>query len=184
MADDPKATEPFTLGRWSRRKHEAARESSSTPIAAPPVQTTVPPAPQAPTPEPLPPVESLSIDSDFSAFMKPKVDDDIKRAALKKLFSDSRFNVMDGLDVYIDDYTKADPMPEGMLGKLAKVYDALKSDAERDAREGVAALSPTPPAPEAGADVPAIAAQEPAVSLDAPPPASVDPVPAQDPQKP
>jgi hypothetical protein len=176
MADDPKATEPFTLGRWSRRKHEAARASPSTPVVPPPAQTIAPTVPEASAPEPLPPVESLSIDSDFSAFMKPKVDDDVKRAALKKLFSDARFNVMDGLDVYIDDYTKPDPMPEGMLGKLAKVYDALKSDAERDAREGAAALSQA-------AEAPAIAAPEPAVPLDAKPLARSDPMPAQDPQK-
>ena len=32
---------------------------------------------------------------------------------------------MDGLDIYIDDYTQADPMPAGMLDKLANVYAML-----------------------------------------------------------
>ena len=36
-------------------------------------------------------------------------------AALKKLFSDPHFNVMDGLDTYIDDYGKPDPIPPSML---------------------------------------------------------------------
>ena len=72
--------------------------------------------------EPLPPVESLTFDSDYRAFLHPTVDEGVKRAAFKKLFSDPRFNVMDGLDTYIGDYTLADPMPEGMLDKLAKVY--------------------------------------------------------------
>jgi hypothetical protein len=31
---------------------------------------------------------------------------------------DPRFNVMDGLDVYIDDYSKPDPIPEEWLGQL------------------------------------------------------------------
>ena len=43
----------------------------------------------------------------------------LKRAALKQLFRHPRFNIMDGLDVYIDDYTKADPIPPEMLNKLA-----------------------------------------------------------------
>jgi hypothetical protein len=53
----------------------------------------------------LPPVESLTIDSDFSAFLQPEVDETLKRQALKQLFRDPHFNVMDGLDVYIDDYS-------------------------------------------------------------------------------
>ena len=57
-----------------------------------------------------PPVETLTFDADFTAFMQPGVDPSLKHAALKRLFSDPRFNVMDGLDVYIDDYTKPDPI--------------------------------------------------------------------------
>jgi len=63
-------------------------------------------------------VESLTFESDFAAFLRPGVDDKVKRAALKQLFRDPRFNVMDGLDTYIDDYTKADPIPPDMLADL------------------------------------------------------------------
>ena len=76
-------------------------------------------------PAPLPPVESLTFESDYSAFMQPKVDEVTKRAALKKLFSDPSFNVMDGLDIYVGDYTQSDPMPAGMLEKLSAVYAML-----------------------------------------------------------
>jgi len=51
--------------------------------------------------------------------MQPNVDATLRRAALKQLFRDPRFNVMDGLDTYIDDYTKADPIPEELVRKLA-----------------------------------------------------------------
>ncbi len=68
----------------------------------------------------LPPIETLTTESDFSAFMQPKVDETLKRQALKKLFSDPHFNVMDGLDVYIDDYTKPDPIPPDVLERLAQ----------------------------------------------------------------
>ena len=69
----------------------------------------------------LPPVESLTPESDFAPFMQPNVDGALRRTALKTLFQDPRFNVMDGLDVYIDDYTKPDPLPEGWLEKMNQV---------------------------------------------------------------
>ena len=141
MVDEPDAPVPFSLRRWSQRKHDAAREASApaavpspapspaaiAPAAVPAATTGSPalPVEQAP---PLPPVESLTIDSDFGPFMQPKVAEDVKRAALKKLFSDPQFNVMDGLDIYVGDYTQPDPMPAGMLDKLGKVYGMLAKD--------------------------------------------------------
>jgi hypothetical protein len=68
----------------------------------------------------LPPIESLTIDSDFAPFFKPQVDESVKRAALKQLFRDPRFNIMDGLDTYIDDYTQPDPIPSAMLEDLMR----------------------------------------------------------------
>ena len=116
--------ERFSFSRWSRRKLEGAAEkpapaptSSHAAAAAPPLATasgaSVPSAPVE-----LPPVESLTFESDFTAFLRPGVDDKVKRAALKQLFRDPRFNIMDGLDTYIDDYTKADPIPPDILADL------------------------------------------------------------------
>ena len=68
----------------------------------------------------LPPVESLTFDSDFTAFMQSGIDDNVRRSALRKLLRDPRFNVMDGLDVYIDDYSKPDPIPPEMLQSLVQ----------------------------------------------------------------
>lgn len=45
-------------------------------------------------------------DGEGILIMQVKGEESVKRAALKKLFSDPRFNVMDGLDVDIDDYSK------------------------------------------------------------------------------
>jgi hypothetical protein len=150
-AEDPEAPERFSLSRWSRRKREAAGgalaepapadAAPTAPVAAQPpfgvatvdaaaastrpaVSTPAAAAPAAA--DALPPVDSLTFDSDFAAFMQPKVDEGTKRAALKKLFSNEHFNVMDGLDIYVGDYTQPDPMPEGMLDKLASVYEAIK----------------------------------------------------------
>ncbi|HEX9180436.1 MAG TPA: DUF3306 domain-containing protein [Burkholderiales bacterium] len=147
------------ISRWSRLK----RESAAAP-AAPPAE---PPA-AGPAPELLP-VEELTVESDFRAFLHPKVEERLKRAALKKLFADPHFNTMDGLDVYIGDYNIPDPLPEGMLEKLTQYRTLLEqreaTEKERAARErgeasvAAAAASPQPadaaelPAPEAGPDV-------------------------------
>ena len=102
------------LHRWSRLK----REASVKPV--PSGKEEVP----ATSPG-LPSLDSLNFESDFGAFMRAEVDDGIRRAALKKLFSDPRFNVMDGLDVYIDDYSKEDPIPPGMLAQLQHARTTL-----------------------------------------------------------
>ena len=101
------------LRRWSRRKQDAAAQAADNRPA---------PAGEAP---PLPSIDSLTFESDFKAFMHAKVEESVKRAALKKLFSDPRFNVMDGLDTYIDDYSKDDPLPPGMLAQLEHARTTL-----------------------------------------------------------
>ncbi|MBI4290679.1 MAG: DUF3306 domain-containing protein [Betaproteobacteria bacterium] len=119
--------EPF-IARWSRRKIEAreARPESgqggSESKPTPPAQDLrqPPSADAAAVPaKVLPPVDSLQgLASEYREFLHPEVDDGLRRAALKKLFSDPHFNTMDGLDVYIDDYSKPDPIPEAMLKTL------------------------------------------------------------------
>lgn len=70
-------------------------------------------------------VDQLTHESDFSVFMGKGVDEQVKRGAMKKLFSDPQFNVMDGLDIYIDDYTKFEPMTPAVLASLNHVKDLL-----------------------------------------------------------
>ena len=116
------------LRRWSRLKHEAAAVSKKEP--ATPVGKAIE----------LPALESLNFESDFKAFMHSKVEESIKRAALKKLFADPRFNVMDGLDTYIDDYTRAEPISQDLLARIEEVREKLLAPApvetQRDAEEG------------------------------------------------
>jgi hypothetical protein len=130
------------LGRWSRRKIDAkeGKPLEADPPAAPPGPTQVAarpmplheadragharedaaPAPAAPPPPPtLEDVDALTPESDFSRFVRHDVDPEVKNAAVRKLFADPHFNVMDGLDIYIDDYSKPDPLPPEMLRGLA-----------------------------------------------------------------
>jgi hypothetical protein len=112
------------LARWSRKKAgvpaadpEPASTGPAQAKAAPEDPVAAPPAPPPPT---LEDVAQLTRESDFSRFVAPDVDDSVKQAAMKKLFSDPHFNVMDGLDTYIDDYGKPDPIPESMLRRMAQ----------------------------------------------------------------
>jgi|SRR5437660_11952683 len=121
MPEDEKAHKPLTLKRWSERKLAAAREAKVAPASGPPpaaLQPTSEPATSPPVAAALPPVDSLTFESDFTAFMKPDVDESLKRMALKKLLHDPRFNVMDGLDTYIDDYSKPDPIDPDVVKQL------------------------------------------------------------------
>jgi len=65
-------------------------------------------------------VAALTPESDYTRFVAPEVDESVRRAAMKKLFTDPHFNVMDGLDTYIDDYSKPDPIPPSMLRRMAQ----------------------------------------------------------------
>lgn len=101
------------FARWSKRKQEARQQD-----APPPALTAVPaPAEAAPLPT-LEDAAKLTPASDFKPFLARGVDEAVKRSAMKKLFSDPHFNVMDGLDVYIDDYSKFEPIPPEMLAAL------------------------------------------------------------------
>ncbi len=57
------------------------------------------------TDEDMPPVESLDENSDYSLFMSKGVSENLRRMALRKLFSQGVFNIRDGLDDYDDDFT-------------------------------------------------------------------------------
>lgn len=63
-------------------------------------------------------VQGLTPSSDFQTFMRQGVPGEVRNAAMKKLFTDPHFNVMDGLDIYIGDYNTPDPLPVGMLEKM------------------------------------------------------------------
>jgi len=110
------------LNRWSRLKHEEKEV----------------PAPKDEKPAPtLPPVDKLTPESDFSGFMHPKVEDALRRVALKKLFSDPHFNVPDPYEAYSGDWTGGEPIPDEMLAALNQAKQLLFSEKkeEKEAKE-------------------------------------------------
>ena len=82
------------LDRWSRRKRDAA--DLPTPVAAkdaakaaplPAADSKEPAAEVAFDPASLPPIESISAESDIRAFLKPGVPPELTRAALRQAWS-------------------------------------------------------------------------------------------------
>ena len=136
------------LGRWSRRKQDV-REGKPVeeppppaPAQAPQAATSAPapaaaptsPAPAAEPPAPtLADAEALTPASDFKPFVSRAVSPEVRNLAMKKLFADPHFNVMDGLDIYIDDYTQPDPLPAGMLRQMASAHAMGFFDDEKKA---------------------------------------------------
>jgi len=114
-------------------------DTADAPGAADPAAAEMPPT--------LEDVAALTQDSDYARFVRPGVDDDVKRAAMKKLFrGDPHFNRMDGLDVYIDDYGKPDPIPPSMLRQMAQAKFLGLFDDDADTAQAQAAAPATAPA--------------------------------------
>lgn len=166
------------LRRWSRLKatggepaEAPARPVPAGPAAAPPTPPTPPtssvarqagaagtaPAREAPT---LDDAARLTPDSDFSAFVRQDVDKAVQRLALKKLFADPHFHVMDGLDMYMDDYNKPSPMSAAMFAALEHAKSALRPSEPHRPQVAVDAVdAAAAPALEAAATDPAAGAQ-------------------------
>ena len=134
--------EPF-LSRWSRLKREQRAEPAS--------RERVP----AEVPEkPLPAVESLTPESDFTPFMQPKVGEELRRMALKKLLRDPQFNVPDLFEPYSGDWTVSEPIPTDVLAKLNQARTLLMTPDERKALEEKEAQAQETQAKEEKADEP------------------------------
>jgi hypothetical protein len=119
--------------RWSELKQSQAPAKPIVPEPEIKLEVDQPPATvvqksTSDEPAPLDPVNSLTLedvaklkpDSDYAQFMQAEVGEDVHQAAMKKLFTDPHYNIMDGLDIYIDDYSQEDPLPAGMLEKMVQ----------------------------------------------------------------
>ena len=116
------------LGRWSRLK-EQDRKEQEQPAAEAPVPQTTEAQDQPPA---LPPLEGLTPQSEFSGFMHPKVGDALRRAALKKLFSDPHFNIPDPYEPYSGDWTVGEAIPDEMMATLNQARTLLFSDKQKE----------------------------------------------------
>ena len=99
------------IQRWSRRKLAAAG------APADPQQASASP-------------ESLDFGADFSAYMQADIPVEQRTAALRQLFMTDHYRAMDGLDVYVDDYSRPIQLDAMLLGSLAHAGAVLGQQPE------------------------------------------------------
>jgi hypothetical protein len=175
VAAAPPEQDAGFLGRWSRRKADvrAGKPLAEPVVVAKPVEpskstqnpefkenngnvsvagsypatdnvvNTAPPEVPALT---LDDAKALTKDSDFKPFMAKSVSPEVKNAAMKKLFTDPHFNVMDMMDTYVDDYSKADPIPMEMLkemtaSKFLRLFERDEEEIKEEASDKVAPIT-------------------------------------------
>jgi len=144
------------LARWAERKAAVKRRGGAAPVI--PEEPADVPATRAEQPEEaeatppdkdprggdaeLPDVESLDAESDFTVFMKDGVPAELRRLALRKLWtSDPMFNVIDEMVEYGEDYTNAATVVAGMKSawEAGRGYLDRKTTGEKGADETAAA---------------------------------------------
>ena len=173
--------------RWSRRKQQV-REGEGVPAepVLPPAplregggggaQAEVEPRASAPagegvTPPPtLADAQALTPESDFKPFMAKNVAPEVRNTAFKKLFADPHFNVMDGMDTYIDDYSQSTPIPPSVLRQMASAKFLKLFDDEEDEAKDKA--PPTPESTPTDAAMPDVAQSSPDGDIPNSPPAA------------
>lgn len=182
------------LSRWSRRKRaaeagqpldEPAAPARAAPAAAPPAAPA--PAAGAEPAEPpfdpasLPPIESLTAESDFTAFLRKGVPAALRHAALRKAWSlDPAIRDFVGPADYAWDFNAPDGVPgfgldlPGDVQRMAARILGLDGEERREDRPAPDAEGPVQVAVAAGTEMPPAPApaepEPPAAEAIAPPP--------------
>jgi Protein of unknown function (DUF3306) len=168
MTDKTEKAEGGFLSRWSRRKaqqendapgqgelvlpnpaREAATALPSNPSAGAGLQAHAANVPanagvSGDAVLELPSIDSLTSESDFTPFMAKNVPASLRNQAVKKLFADPRYGLIDQMDIYIADYTQPDPIPVEMLRMMhqSKALGLFDDDPESPANDVAADESP------------------------------------------
>ena len=148
------------MRRWSTRK-AAARKTVETP-------TTNAVAKRA-EPEPvltdadMPPLESLTPDSDFRPFLSPGVSEELRRTALRRLFRSPAYNTLCPLEGEYFEGTGYQPLgsivTHEMRSQLAREAERLNARAQDVVTSTLAGVSDSS---DVAADVPATVVAKPA----------------------
>ena len=172
---EEKNSEAF-LSRWARLKQRGDGQHArlqDKPAAALPIGEELPntgigevfeqKTSEEPHPEPtlsdigtsaaLPSLDSLTPQSDFSPFMARDVDPQLRNLAMKKLFTDPHYNVMDRLDIYIDDYSVHTPLTMDVIRQMNISKTLRLFDDEEEVANVPAAVSHLPAIPSLAAVV-------------------------------
>lgn len=115
------------LQRWSQRKLQQRNRSHRPPESSQQTERGADVgAPKPASAQELPSIDDLGENSEVSMFLAEGVSEAIKRQALRKLFHLDKFNVVDGLDDYAEDYTSFQP-----LGNVMTAHQRLREEREK-----------------------------------------------------
>lgn len=151
------------LQRWSRRKHSVLRDEQTpeseeseapgvddqghTPSEAVPAQqasddlkssTRSEAESEPPGDEDMPPLESIDEGGSITAFFSPRVSEGLRRAALRRLFRQPKYNVVDMLDDYAEDYSKPAALGSIVTADMRYRAEQAAKRMERKLKEAMA----------------------------------------------
>lgn len=118
------------LSRWSRVKTESLA-GAVPPGTMTGVKTTEVPSLVQLAEE----IAHKGLDADFVPFMQAGVEEAMRRTAIQQLFKQPVFNVMDGLDVYIENFNVFEPIAAETLPTLAHARAILSFEQVQTAAE-------------------------------------------------
>ena len=120
--------EPDFVSRWSKRKHASRRaaealvdgETNSDGVAARETEADhgSRSQPELLTDADMPDIDSLTYDSAYKDFLSPRVSEQLRKLALRKLFHSEIFNIRDGLDEYDDDFTQFEKLGDTVTSDM------------------------------------------------------------------
>lgn len=157
---EPVRPEESFLQRFHRRKLEArgltVAPETPTPSGPELKDAGEDTSPHEPPPEltdtDMPPLDSLTEESDYTGFLSDKVSESLRRAALRKLFHSSAFNVIDELDDYAEDFTTFEALGDLVTAEMRHRLDIeARRQAERrqqDVAEPVSSDTSDPADPD------------------------------------
>jgi len=124
------------LRRFHRRKTEARQREVEVDLPErenPPPANVVadngagedrlPSAPAALTDADMPPLDTLTADSDYTGFLSEQVSETLRKAALRKLFHSTTFNITDGLDEYAEDFTTFETLGNVITADMRHMFE-------------------------------------------------------------
>ncbi|MDH3640203.1 MAG: DUF3306 domain-containing protein, partial [Gammaproteobacteria bacterium] len=141
MAKTPPANtdvEERFLARWSRRKRDEQDPETRDPDAPAmpePNQEVAPTTGEetsAPvkTDEDMPPIEAIDEATDMRDFFSPQVSEGLRRVALRKLFHLPKFNVVDRLDDYNDNFRNFAALGDIITADMRHQIERAKEQAQ------------------------------------------------------
>ncbi|MFK7965823.1 MAG: DUF3306 domain-containing protein [Burkholderiaceae bacterium] len=143
----PNKSDANFLGRWARRKSQAATEKAGGTVEneLPSEHMTVDSDAGATSPEsvpektdlpaPVPSLETLDEHSDYARFMAKDVTHDLRRLALRKLFKAPVFGIRDGLDDYDEDFTTFEKLGDIVTADMKFHKERLETEAAKEEEE-------------------------------------------------